>query len=116
MNTPEPSATLYRLDTTHTDRVNFLTKVDSHSDLGGWVTAAAMSPDERVLAVLCQAPQQAIWLFERPARGDRFFSQGKARRIPIRNGKQCEAIEWMDNTRLVITNEQREVFIVPVAP
>ena len=116
MNTPEPSANLYRLDTMHTDRVNILTKVDTHSDLGGWVTAAAMSPDERVLAVLCQAPQQAIWLFERPARGDRFFSQGKARRIPIRNGKQCEAIEWVDNTRLVITNEQREVFIVPVAP
>jgi len=113
---PEPSANLYRLDTMHTDRVNFLTRVDSHGDLGGWVTAAAMSPDERVLAVLCQAPQQAIWLFERPARGDRFFSQGKARRIPIRNGKQCEAIEWIDNTRLVITNEQREVFIVPVAP
>jgi hypothetical protein len=116
LNTPETSANLYRLDTMHTDRVNFLTRVDSHRDLGGWVTAAAMSPDERVLAVLCQAPQQAIWLFERPARGDRFFSQGKARRIPIRNGKQCEAIEWIDNTRLVITNEQREVFIVSVAP
>jgi hypothetical protein len=115
-NTPETSAKLYRLDSMHADRVNFLTKVDAHADLGGWVTAAAMSPDERTLAVLCQAPQQAIWLFERPARGDRFFSQGKARRIPFRGAKQCEAIEWIDNTRLVITNEQRELFILSIAP
>lgn len=112
---PETSANLYRLDTMHTDRVNFLTKADSHPDLGGWVTAASLSPDGRTLAVLCQAPQQSIWLFERPARGDRFFSQGKARRIPIRDGKQCEAIEWVDATRLVITNEQRELFLVSVA-
>lgn len=113
---PETSATLYRLDTMHTDRVNFLTKVDSHPDLGGWVTSASLSPDGRTLAVLCQAPQQSIWLFERPARGDRFFSQGKARRIPIRNGKQCEAIEWVDATRLVIANEQRELFILSIEP
>lgn len=110
--TPENGTKLYRLDTQHLDRVNVLTLVDSHSDLGGWVTAAAMSPDRRVLAVLCQAPQQSIWLFERPARGDKFLSDGKARRIPIRNGKQCEAIEWIDNKQLVVTNEQRELFIV----
>ncbi|MDW8107710.1 MAG: hypothetical protein RMK45_09570 [Armatimonadota bacterium] len=114
LNTPETGTKLYRLDTEHTDRLNILTLVDSHSDLGGWVTAAAMSPDEQVLAVLCQAPQQAIWLFERPAEGDKFLSQGKARRILIQNGKQCEAIEWIDNTRLVITNEQRELFVVEV--
>ncbi|MCS7191063.1 MAG: hypothetical protein NZ843_05635 [Fimbriimonadales bacterium] len=114
LSTPENGTKLYRLDTQHTDRVNMLTKVDSHGDLGGWVTAAAMSPDERTLAVLCQAPQQSIWLFERPARGDKFLSQGKARRILIQEGKQCEAIEWIDNQRLVITNEQREIFIVEV--
>jgi len=115
LSTPENGTKLYRLDTQHTDRVNMLTLVDSHSDLGGWVTAAAMSPDERTLAVLCQAPQQSIWLFERPMRGDKFLTQGKARRIPIQNGKQCEAMEWIDNRRLVITNEQRELFIVEVA-
>lgn len=112
--TPENGTKLYRLDTQHTDRVNMLTLVDSHSDLGGWVTAAAMSPDGRTLAVLCQAPQQSVWLFERPERGDKFLSQGKARRILIRNGKQCEAIEWIDNKQLVITNEQRELFVVDV--
>ncbi|MDW8107121.1 MAG: hypothetical protein RMK45_06565, partial [Armatimonadota bacterium] len=114
LDTPETGTKLYRLDTEHADRLNILTLVDSHSDLGGWVTAAAMSPDEQVLAVLCQAPQQAIWLFERPAESDKFLSQGKARRILIQNGKQCEAIEWIDNTRLVITNEQREIFVVEV--
>ncbi|MCS7209467.1 MAG: hypothetical protein NZ874_07840 [Fimbriimonadales bacterium] len=114
LGTPETSANLYRLDSTHTDRVNVLTKVDSHADLGGWVTAAAMSPDQRRLAVLCQAPQQCVWLFDRPARGDKFLSQGKAQRISIENAKQCEAIEWIDNQRLVITNEQREIFIVEI--
>lgn len=64
--------------------------------------------------MLCQAPQPAIWLFERPAQGDKFLSQGKARRIPIENGKQCEAIEWVDTNHLVITNEQREIFVVSV--
>ncbi|MCX7992539.1 MAG: hypothetical protein N2651_02595 [Fimbriimonadales bacterium] len=115
MSTPENGTKLYRLDSQHTDRVNMLSLVDSHPDLGGWVTAAAMSPDERTLAVLCQAPQQSIWLFERPVRGDKFLTQGKARRIPVRDGKQCEAIEWVDNERLVITNEQREIFVVDVA-
>lgn len=114
LSVPETGTKLYRLDTQHTDRVNMLTLVDSHSDLGGWVTAAAMSPDGRTLAVLCQAPQQSIWLFERPARGDKFLSNGKARRIPIRNGKQCEAIEWVDNRQLVVTNEQRELFLVEI--
>jgi hypothetical protein len=114
LSTPENGTKLYRLDTQHTDRVNTLTLVDTHSDLGGWVTAAAMSPDERRLVVLCQAPQQSIWLFERPTRGDKFLTEGKAKRIPIQNGKQCEAIEWVDNRRLVITNEQREIFVVEV--
>ncbi|GIV09980.1 MAG: hypothetical protein KatS3mg019_2071 [Fimbriimonadales bacterium] len=112
--TPESGTKLYRLDTQHTDRVNMLTLVDSHSDLGGWVTAAAMSPDGRTLAVLCQAPQQSVWLFDRPERGDKFLTQGKARRILIRNGKQCEAIEWIDNKQLLITNEQRELFVLDV--
>jgi len=59
-NTPEPSTKLYRLDyRTHRPREY------AHADrlasrFGGWVTAAAMSLDERVLAVLCQAPQPAI--------------------------------------------------------
>ncbi len=112
LNTPETGTNLYRLDTTHSDKVNILTKVDSHPDLGGWATAASLSPDGRTLAVLCQAPQQSVWLFERPPQGDRFLSEGKARQIRFRNGKQCEAIEWIDDHRLVITNEQREIFIL----
>ncbi len=109
-NTAEPSTTLYRLDSEHTDRVNLLVKVDSHPNLGGWVTAAAMSPDERTLAVLCQAPEQSVWLFERPEAGDQFLSKGKARQIKFQNGKQCEAIEWLDAHHVLIANEQREIF------
>lgn len=114
-DTPDPSTTLYRLDSEATDRINTLTKVDEHPNLGGWVTAAAMSPDEQVLAVLCQAPQQSVWLFQRPPQGDRFLSEGKATQIRFTNGKQCEAIEWVDNETLIITNEQREIFVIKVS-
>lgn len=113
-NTAEPSTTLYRLDSEQTDKINTLVKIDSHPNLGGWVTAAAMSPDERTLAVLCQAPEQSVWLFERPETGDQFLSKGKARQIKFQNGKQCEAIEWLDNQHVLITNEQREIFRLKV--
>jgi len=113
--TPEPSTTLYRLDSEASDHLNVLTRVDSHPNLGGWVTAASMSPDEQVLAVLCQAPQQVVWFFRRHPQGDKFLSEGKATSIHFSNGKQCEAIEWVDNETLILTNEQREIFLLKVS-
>ena len=113
IDVPETGANLYRLDTAHTDRVNVLTKVDSHPDLGGWVTGADVSPDGKTLAVLCQGPVQSVWLFEAPAAGDRFLS-GRARRRVFTNARQCEAVCFESNDSLIVTNEQRDLFRLSV--
>ena len=109
---PETGANLYCLDTQHTDQVNVLRKLDSVADLGGWVTAADVSPDGRTLAVLCQAPVASVWLFDlKSATGDRLLSSGRAaRRLILENADQCEAICFDDNENLLVTNEQRAVF------
>jgi Tol biopolymer transport system component len=112
---PATSASLYRLDTRHTDRKNVLTKLDSHANLGGWVTAADVSPDGKTVAVLTQAPEQSIWLFDARAKGDKFLTQGKPRRITFSGGKQCEAIAFADNGTLLVTNEQRDIYRFKVA-
>jgi hypothetical protein len=111
---PGTGTNLYRLDTDHTDRVNVLTKVDSHPDLGGWVTGANLSPDGKTLAVLCQAPVQSVWLFEVPSRGDRFFSR-PARRLVFTEARQCEAVCFDGNDSLIVTNEQRDLFRLKVS-
>jgi hypothetical protein len=111
--TPDVGATLYRLDTRYTDRVNVLTKVDGHPDLGGWVTAADVSPDGRTLAVLALGRTSSIWLFDTRASDDRFF-QTAARRLVLRDLKQAEAIAFRDNGTLIVGNEQSELYRIPV--
>jgi len=111
INGPEISADLYRLDTAYTDKVNPLVKVDSKSNLGGWVTAANLSPDGKTLAVLTNFPIASVWLFQTPASGDKFLSS-PARQITVTNVKQAEGLCWTDGKTLLITNEQREWFQV----
>lgn len=106
---PSDSAKLYRLDSMRTDRVNVLTKVDQVSGLGGWVTAADISDDGTKLAILCQAIGQSVWIFDATATGDKFFS-GTKRKIPLSGLQQCEGIAFEGNDRVLITNEQREIF------
>jgi hypothetical protein len=103
---------LYRLDTAFTDRQNVLTLVGSREDLLA-VSAADLSPDGRMLAVLSYA---ALWVFERPAQGDRWLS-GPARRLalPIGQTKQAEAVCWDDATTLRVANEQRKLFRIPLS-
>lgn len=114
INTPATGASLYRLDSDHTDRVNVLKKLDGLTDLGGWVTAADLSPDGKTLAVLCQAPVASVWLFEVGKTGDRLLS-GAARRLLLTGAKQCEAICFDNNDRLIVMNEQRDIFRFRVA-
>lgn len=108
-------AGLYRLDTRHTDRVNELTKVDQVEDLGGWVTSADTSHDGRYLAVLVESPVQSVWLYERPAQGDRFFSEAvSTRRHIFHGGGQLEALAFHRLTdgseEIVLLNEDRQLF------
>ncbi|MEZ0325333.1 MAG: hypothetical protein ACAH95_05460, partial [Fimbriimonas sp.] len=111
---PATSANLYRLDTRWTDKPNTLVKIDGAQDLGGWVTAADVSPDGKTLAVLTNMPVMSVWLFSTSAPGDKFLSKGKGRQIVFRGGQQCEAICWIDGKTLMITNEQREIFRMPL--
>lgn len=110
---PETGTNLYRLETQHTDRVNRLKKLDGKADLGGWVTGASVSPDGKTLAVLCHAPVASVWLFDLGKTGDRLLS-GRARRLILTGANQCEAVAFEDETHLLVTNEQRDIFRLSV--
>jgi hypothetical protein len=112
-------ATLYRLDSMRTDRANVLTVVDRASGLGGWVTAADTSQDGTYLAVLVQSPLQSVWLYQRPARGDRFFSEASSvRRFIFHDAGQIESLAFhrrADASQdIVMLNEEREIFEIPL--
>lgn len=111
---PETGANLYRMETRHPDRVNVLRKVDSSSDLGGWVTATDLSPDGRTLAVLTQAPVASVWLFTPKSGSDRFL-RGAARRVILKGVRQAEAIAWDGADALLVGNEQRDLYRIPVS-
>lgn len=111
--TPDPSTSLYRLDTVKTDEVNVLTLVDSRSDLEGWVTGGDISPDGRVVAVLCNYPVQSVWLFE-ALEGDRFLS-GRARRFVFHEAGQAEALCFIDDETILIGNEGQQLFELKVS-
>lgn len=111
---PDVGAKLYRLDSQFTDRPNVLRKLDEVKDLGGWVTAADVSPNGQTLAVLTQAPVASVWFFDIRRSGDRLLS-GPSRRLVMTGAKQAEAIAFIDDRTVVVTNEQRDIakFAVP---
>ena len=77
-------------------------------------TAADLSPDGTKLAVLCV---NALFVFEKPAKGDKWLSEGKARGValPMARTKQAEAVCWEDGATLLLANEQRDLFRVKLA-
>lgn len=105
-------ATLYRLDSRHTDKSNVLTPVDSNALLLA-AAGAGLSPDGRMLAVIAQ---DALWLFARPAKGDHWLSAA-ARRYPIDRSvlQSPTALTWMDQGTLLLANRQRELYKVVIA-
>jgi hypothetical protein len=111
---PDVSGNLYRLDEMRAEQTNVLRKIGGKLDFGGWVCGAAMSPDEKTLAVLCNYPTASVWLFEAPKSGDNFFAS-RARRFIFKGGKQAEAICFRNNDTIIITNEQREMFEIGVS-
>lgn len=108
----EPGANLYRLDTRYTDQNNVLTKVDSNPFMLA-ATGADLSPDGQTLAVISY---EALWLFSKPAQGDHWLS-ATARRYPVDKSvmKQLEAVTWIDDSTLLLGNEQRDLFKVALA-
>lgn len=99
---------LYRFDETSAQQLNTLTLVDRY-DVGGMVTAADAANDGSMVAILTY---NSIWLIETPSDSDLLFS-GKKYRYPIM-AKQCEGI-CFDGENLRLTNEQRDIFVVPLS-
>jgi len=105
----ESGASLYRLDLTATPRPITLTKVDSSKTLF-MVTGAELSPAGSTLAVL---GARQLSLFPRPLQGDAWF-QSRPLTLDLAAFKlgQVEAITWVDERRLWVTNESGAVFEV----
>ena len=73
----------------------------------GMVTGAALRPDGKELALLTY---QRIYLFEV---GPGFQVSSKPKLcIPIWKGRQMEAISYWDSDRLLVSNEQRDLFLI----
>lgn len=102
----EAGAKLYRLDTAFTDRENVLALVGTRADVF-LATGADLSPDGSRLAV---STYTALWIFDRPADGDNWFS-GTAWRLDLDPAvvKQLEAVTWDDDETLRLVNENRDV-------
>lgn len=108
-NRGDKQTNLYRFDSLKSEEVNPLTFLDTFN-IRGLVTSASASPDGKQLAVLTY---NAIWLFESKDGSDRFF-EGKVSWLPIDNKGYCEAICFYDR-HLLISNEKRSVFKVPIS-
>ena len=108
----EAGANLYRLDTEFTDEDNLLTLIDSHEQMIT-VTGAELSPNGQTLAVISY---DALWLFERPAEGDAWLSSTfKRHALDTDVVRQMETVVWDDDTTLLLTNEERDLFRVNLA-
>ncbi len=99
---------LYRFDETSPSKLNTLTLIDRF-DVGGMVTAADASADGRMVAILTY---NAVWIIETHGDSD-VLSSGQKYRYPIM-GKQCEGI-CFDGESLRITNEQRDIYEIPIS-
>lgn len=98
---------LYRFDSTNPNKENPLTPCGKFR-IYGQVTAADASPTGDSLAVLTY---NNVWVFEKTSPRGNYFD-GNILWLPIR-AKQCEGI-CFDGHTLIISNEQRELFELPV--
>ena len=114
----KPTANLYRLDRPDPNRPNTLKRIDEIDGLQGWVTAADVSADSKYLAILCESPVQSIWLFERPTKGDKWFSEANGtHRYVFHGGGQLESLAFFrkeGQDQLVMINEESEIFEIPL--
>ena len=85
-----------------------LTKL-ARFDVGGMVTDACVSPDQKRLAILTY---RNVWVFDVPLVGEDFF-RAPALHAPISPPMlswQVEACSWVDNGHLFLGSEQGDLF------
>ncbi|MEO0794844.1 MAG: hypothetical protein AAFX93_06770 [Verrucomicrobiota bacterium] len=103
-------ATLYRLDTRDENRSNELTLL-SRMNVRGQVTAADSWNDGERVALLTY---MGVWVFDPPDRDGSRLVEGRILWLPIR-AFQAEAVAFLDRDNLMITNEQRGVYHLPIS-
>ena len=112
---PAASTKLYCMDTRFTNKVNVLKLINRKDNLGGWVTDASMAQDESAMVMLAQNPLATmIWYFPRPKRGDDFLSQ-KPRTYSLVKADQAEGVCFKDPQTIIVSNEQREWYEIPLS-
>ncbi len=113
------STRCYALDLTGAQGVNELELVDTLSGLGGWVTAADIDSAGKRVAILCESPQQSIWLFELGTGEMGFLSNSPTvKRYLFQGGGQLESLAFLETSsgeELFMVNEGREVFRIPMS-
>lgn len=73
----------------------------------GMVTGACLSPDEKTLALLTY---QRIYFFD--VKPGFQLSPQPVSCVPIWRGRQMEAISWFKPDSILVSNEQRDLFLV----
>ena len=103
----DSATTLYRLDKKEKNTVNDLTLVRTYP-IGGYVTAADISPDQKILAVLTY---KSLWLFHDFPNDD--FFNGRKQQITLKEAGQIESVVFTGSKELLLVNETKnEIFIV----
>ncbi len=99
---------LWRADIPATGERATLTKL-ARFDVGGMVTDACVSPDQKRLAILTY---RNVWVFDVPTVGEDFFHAPALHALispPILSW-QVEACSWVDNGHLLLGSEQGDLF------
>ena len=99
---------LWRADIPPVGERATLTKL-ARFDVGGMVTDACVSPDQKRLAILTY---RNVWVFDVPGVGEDFF-RAPALHAPISPPTlswQVEACSWVDNGHLFLGSEQGDLF------
>lgn len=99
---------LYRLPSLEDETTQTIELMGS-LNISGMVTGADATPDGKRISILTYG---SIWVFESDTPGNWF--SGKGASLLFMNGLLCEGI-CFDGDSLLITNEQRSVFRVPLA-
>ncbi len=110
-NRADRDAKFYRIENLESDELQEAVLIDRFHKMGQ-VTDAALSADGQRLAVLTFS---GIWIFDRPEGSD-LFLQGAGCHFKFKNWalEQVEGIAWIDEKTLLICNEQKDIFRVPV--
>jgi hypothetical protein len=108
----EPGANLYRLDSNDEEKSNALTFIENHPKMMA-VTGAELSPDGSRLAVISS---NDLWIFDRPEQGDHWLSSSHRRySLDTLYVGRVETIIWDNDSTLIISNEQRMLYVVDLA-